>query len=482
MNLNEVVNFVRAAVEASVYIAPTDPGLTRQEIEAIGKEAGFLPGELNDALHQVSSPKYGEERFLPDQSTTVLWLINQAQEPEYRNFKAFDFVISELQMEVRSKGALHAQLDRNVIVDRAVAAGLSEHDAEVAITVMRMSSHLTEKDGVIRFERGHESHPLPGAQLTQGRRQARQRKDLIQAYPLVEHIIGQRATLAPTEDEQAEPKKPFLGKLMADTKRRREIEELFAEYDELVRDVLASRHQSFQANLKRWLRFLDGTAPFAAPILQKLESAADFPTWFEPYRIGMFGGFNDVLEWPEQREKEIGTQLLLMRQFASDAVSPGEFAFLILRTGSNINDGIREINGQIVQPLSASLRRYLKNLTEGRDVVAIPEPDAIPAADRYVTLDHNSPTYRNADESLKNALDAVRSSNDYPDLEDKEQRIAELSAGRALLQSARVRVAAVTAFLLPTLKYLAKKFADVAIGIIATGAIAYLAALLGHLL
>jgi len=105
VDLGEVTKFVRAAIEASVYIAPTDPGLTRQEIETIGKEAGFLPGELGDAIQRLDSRPNGNERALPDAPIRTLWLIHRLNDPEYRNFAAFDFVISALQLAVRSEGA-----------------------------------------------------------------------------------------------------------------------------------------------------------------------------------------------------------------------------------------------------------------------------------------------------------------------------------------------------------------------------------------
>ena len=55
----------------------------------------------------------------------------------------------------------------------------------------------------------------------------------------------------------------------------------------------------------------------------------------------------------------------------------------------------------------------------------------------------------------------------------------ELEAGDTLLKSARVRVAAFTAFLLPTLYYLADKFVGAAISDAASTAVAAIKTLLG---
>jgi hypothetical protein len=73
-----------------------------------------------------------------------------------------------------------------------------------------------------------------------------------------------------------------------------------------------------------------------------------------------------------------------------------------------------------------------------------------PAADRVVQLDHNSQEYINAVEKLDEATEAIRKSNE-PVSYDKEQVLAELSLGKRLLQSTKVRVAAVAILLLSPL-------------------------------
>jgi len=53
MPLQEVVQLLQAAIEASVYIAPTEPGLTATELYEIGKRTGLKEGEIGDAMPQV---------------------------------------------------------------------------------------------------------------------------------------------------------------------------------------------------------------------------------------------------------------------------------------------------------------------------------------------------------------------------------------------------------------------------------------------
>jgi len=105
-------------------------------------------------------------------------------------------------------------------------------------------------------------------------------------------------------------------------------------------------------------------------------------------------------------------------------------------------------------------------------------PIGAPAADRVVTLDHNSRDYARATEAVVRATEALRGDNEYVDADDRDQRVAELEAGSRLLRAVRVRLDAIEVLLIAALKYLAKKFAEQAIGVLASAAIAALLALL----
>jgi hypothetical protein len=65
---------------------------------------------------------------------------------------------------------------------------------------------------------------------------------------------------------------------------------------------------------------------------------------------------------------------------------------------------------------------------------------------------------------------AVEASNDFPsDPEFKEQVIAELSAGRKLLEAGKVRLSALGATIRPPLKWILEKAAGTIVGKIAAG-------------
>jgi hypothetical protein len=67
-------------------------------------------------------------------------------------------------------------------------------------------------------------------------------------------------------------------------------------------------------------------------------------------------------------------------------------------------------------------------------------------------------------EDLHALIRSVQQLNDYPDPEDKEQRIAELAAGNMLLSATRVRVIAIWAVLKPPLQWLMEKFSGAIVG------------------
>ena len=50
MRQQEVQQFLAAALECSVYVAPKDPGLTHAELFEAGGRVGYQEGELGDAL------------------------------------------------------------------------------------------------------------------------------------------------------------------------------------------------------------------------------------------------------------------------------------------------------------------------------------------------------------------------------------------------------------------------------------------------
>jgi hypothetical protein len=147
-----------------------------------------------------------------------------------------------------------------------------------------------------------------------------------------------------------------------------------------------------------------------------------------------------------------------------------------------VNRAAKAINGKSALP-NVTLEEFAEfKLCAEKDGFVFDNEDGaaeIPASDRVVHLDHNSSIYKETLAKVDEVETEVIRVNDYPDPEERGKHVAELSAGKRLLQATHVNVAAVTAVLMPVLVYLARKFADNAIGILAGATIAILIKLLG---
>jgi hypothetical protein len=191
----EVIKFIQEALECSVYIAPKEPGLTFDEVLEIGKKIGLQAGEIGDALPFAAKVYIGVKMLLPSDNAMAAWCLYFPEIPNYRNFAAFDFVVSQLNTSVRAEGARNARLERTLIVERAVAQHIPRNDIEVAITMQVMAGQLTDDDGVLRFPSGQwqGERGLPSATLqAQSRGHATRRDSRARLHPHVKDVIERR--------------------------------------------------------------------------------------------------------------------------------------------------------------------------------------------------------------------------------------------------------------------------------------------------
>lgn len=95
----------------------------------------------------------------------------------------------------------------------------------------------------------------------------------------------------------------------------------------------------------------------------------------------------------------------------------------------------------------------------------------IPASDRTVSLGHNSPEQVEAVAKIDELIAAIEKANDFPgDDLDKQQIVAELSAGRRLLQATKLRIGALKETIAPALKFMMEKAAGSIVGKLANSA------------
>jgi hypothetical protein len=211
------------------------------------------------------------------------------------------------------------------------------------------------------------------------------------------------------------------------------------------------------AKLPSFSKFVDDL------LLALAENAVGSFGHLDPNLVAGLGGLEFLPGWVTEavmRLKEQGFVTLSDRRVASSYIDAGLWV-LITGKGAERAEQIRAERG-----------------------ASSGEQEYVPASDRFVTIDHNSTEYKETEEALKATIEAVRGNNEYgeSDPDDREQRLAELEAGITLLRPLRVALEKIRSVLLPPLKYLGKKFADNAIGALASAAVGALLLLFHHLL
>jgi hypothetical protein len=257
-----------------------------------------------------------------------------------------------------------------------------------------------------------------------------------------------------------------------------DMQDFLQEYDDLVSSVLDATHQFYASSLARWFALIDDTSP-SSKIVSSLEALSDFDAWYDDLQLrrqssGMGGS---PLNLPDDKNAALGTLLTLFRRMSIDSISAFQFAHGYVPSGSrNVNDDLRHMSQQLFQPMTRDLRRRLAQLSD-ENVVEI--TFNIPASDRTVKIDHNAADYARAIEDLDKLEELIRTTNDYPESENRDQQIAELSASKRVLSANKIRIDVAISLIYKSLKYLAKKFSDIAIGKIATGVLALIGKITG---
>jgi hypothetical protein len=226
-----------------------------------------------------------------------------------------------------------------------------------------------------------------------------------------------------------------------------------AVYDDLTQEVMRSNVQFLADHLANWFRTLDMTSGVASKI-QELQAGVDFASWKAEMEASM--QVERQLSWPKGPEQRLAMQLMLFRSAAESGSgdSIAGYGWHFIPTGdNNFNNSARRFIDQVFRPMAAELRRYLEK-----------QALAVPASDRIVTLNHNSPDYQHLMSALETLEEVLRGSNDYQDAEEQERVVAEISAGRRLLQAAKARVTAIAALVRDPATYLARQFIGKAVG------------------
>lgn len=243
------------------------------------------------------------------------------------------------------------------------------------------------------------------------------------------------------------------------------------DYSDRIDDIRRADWRNFPRALSDWLQLID-QSPHSAELVRDLGSRVDFDPWYAQAKAsvgGMVG--SGRLNWSADRTERLAQTLGLVRQLSSNENELVEYTSAFSWGGANLNDNKYKVTDEVVEPFARDLLRYIE-----RNRQSTP---SLPASDRIVPVNHNSPEVQDLEKKLSELLAAIGRSNSLRTEPNFDRNLAELSAGQRLLQADAVRPSALGAVLGPSLKWFADHVAGTAIGIVITGVAVLLAAHFG---
>jgi hypothetical protein len=191
--MERVQEVIREIFECSVYVAPREPGLTREEVLAVAQRLGLRHGEALDALRTVvRSSHLDQARLWPD-DPPVYPDFMRALIPDFRKPEAFDFVFSYFLELARDVGLTNAQVPQSVIIAAGIASGLQEHDLDVALSTYALAEWTIEKDNHLELDPFRRDYAAPCLQVSQQKQSHTLRREgLHKAYEAVKDIVARR--------------------------------------------------------------------------------------------------------------------------------------------------------------------------------------------------------------------------------------------------------------------------------------------------
>jgi hypothetical protein len=191
-------------------------------------------------------------------------------------------------------------------------------------------------------------------------------------------------------------------------------------YDELTDEVMRASPQFLPDHLDSWFALIDET-PGVQDIVRRFENSPgieqyEFMNRLKPSIVNRPlpspGRPTGPLQWPTDREKRLGMQLKVFREIAKRMLSVTDFGTAFIE-GVKPPEAPKLAVDHVFSPMARELRRRLEaELADREDLT-------VPAADRIVTLDHNSAPYAEAIEAVEKLEDALRGANDFADPQDK---------------------------------------------------------------
>ncbi len=250
----------------------------------------------------------------------------------------------------------------------------------------------------------------------------------------------------------------------------RDLEEFENDYTDAADDVSRAKNRMFAERLRQWWGVVDAYPP-ANALIGSLVENFDFDAW---YRQGLstVGGMvgSGHLDWSVDPSTRLAQNVGLFRFLAERDTAFADFSSNFLWAGKHLDDSVAKISDQLFEPFARDLLKAIKRSAQ-----------AVPAADRIVSLDHNSQKYSEVVDALEKLEVGLAQSNSLAAEHPKahSQIIAEIGAGRRLLNALQIRRRVAWDLLSPALTWVVQNVGATAFGVAVTAIIAILASTLG---
>ena len=134
--------------------------------------------------------------------------------------------------------------------------------------------------------------------------------------------------------------------------------DLFAQINNTVLDLQSAHYSTYTNPLKKLGRLLlhDDLKPFNKKITKDLDLEA-FMNDNPRTRGSMIG--SGRIDWPDDPEKALGLQFMLVQQFAENPDDMLQFAHYYFHVGNQHNGNLRAIVGQMIVPFARDYKEYV---------------------------------------------------------------------------------------------------------------------------
>lgn len=228
-----------------------------------------------------------------------------------------------------------------------------------------------------------------------------------------------------------------------------DLNEFLTEYDDYTRQVVFAKLSLFPSRLSQWFELIDSGEESVAKHVAWIERQFD---WERKSHEVM--GDNGVLHIPSKKLPRLAVYVNLLRRIENGQISFLPFVHDYFYGGRSADAAAEKFTSQIFDPFASELRRYIERYFDEE----LPEEDAafqgpVPAAGRFVTINHNAPQYADIITGLEGIEDQIRGSNAIS-TQDRERSLGELAAIKEVLTPATVRVEVIIGFVLPALYFI----------------------------